>query len=57
MQFERRMAIRKQWGDKQCGHPFIEKEYMQGSQTGDYICTQCGREVEPAECKSESKDD
>jgi len=34
--------IRKQWGDKPCDHPHLEKEYYLGAATGDYVCTQCG---------------
>ena len=27
---------------KECKHENIEKEYYLGTQTGDYICTDCG---------------
>lgn len=39
--------LRKNWGDKPCDHPRTAKEYHLGSQTGDRICTTCGRVVEP----------
>lgn len=42
MQFDEIKDIREKWGDKPCDHPNIEKEYMLGAQTGDYVCTQCG---------------
>jgi hypothetical protein len=28
--------------NKPCNHPHLEKEYILGASTGDYICTQCG---------------
>jgi transposase-like protein len=43
MQMEKAEQIRKVWGDKPCNHPNIEKEYYLGSQTDDYVCTQCGK--------------
>lgn len=44
MQSKRAEELRKEWGDdKPCSHPNFDKEYYFGSQTGDYICTQCGR--------------
>lgn len=32
----------REWGDKSCNHPKIEKEYYLGADTGDYVCTTCG---------------
>jgi hypothetical protein len=57
MQFDRRMTIKERWGNKPCRHPSIEKEYVHGSQTGDFICTQCGREVDPDDQEVEPKDE
>ena len=34
---------------KACPHPQLEKEYILGGQTGDYICTSCGKTFSPAE--------
>jgi len=34
--------LRREWGDKPCDHPYLEKEYHLGMHTGDYICTTCG---------------
>ncbi len=36
-------ALRKAWGDKPCKHPNLEKEYYLGADTGDWVCTICGR--------------
>lgn len=45
MQHEKAKSIRKSWGNKACNHPKVEKEYYLGTQTGDKVCTTCGREV------------
>lgn len=37
------MELRKEWGNKPCNHPSLEKEYHLGAGTGDYVCTQCGQ--------------
>lgn len=37
------MKISKEWGNKPCDHPRVEKEYHSGAGTGDYVCTQCGQ--------------
>ncbi len=47
MQMETAKQIRHEWGDKLCDHPHFEKEYYLGSQTGDYVCTQCGESFSP----------
>jgi len=44
--------IKKQWGNKPCKHPQLEKEYIMGSSTGDYICVQCGRVVDESDLNS-----
>ena len=49
MQFEKAKQKRKDWGDKTCDHPSIEKEYYLGAQTSDYVCTQCGAEFTKSE--------
>jgi len=46
MQNKERMIIREAWGDKPCDHPHIEREYDLGADTGDLVCTQCGRIVD-----------
>ena len=42
MQIDDAKRLRREWGDKPCGHPYAQKEYDRGAQTGDWICTQCG---------------
>ena len=42
MQFKEALALKEAWGDKQCNHPNVEKEYYLGTATGDYVCTTCG---------------
>lgn len=37
------IKLQKEWGDKPCDHPNIEKEdRILGQWSGDYVCTQCG---------------
>ena len=55
MQHEEAKAIRKAWGDKPCNHPKVEKEYYLGSDTGDKVCTTCGREVGDVDFESSKK--
>lgn len=43
MQLREALELRKKWGDKHCNHPHLEKEYDLGAQTGDWVCTTCGR--------------
>jgi hypothetical protein len=43
MQFKEANRLRDEWGSKPCNHPGIEKEYYWGAQTGDYVCTTCGK--------------
>lgn len=42
IQNEETRKLSKQWGDKPCDHPHLEKEYYLGTATGDYVCTTCG---------------
>ncbi len=42
IQFDKANEIEKGWGNKECSHPEITKEYYRSSQTGDYRCRQCG---------------
>jgi len=43
MQSEKAAELRRAWGDKPCDHPDLEKEYSLGADTGDYVCTTCGK--------------
>ncbi|MBT2724363.1 hypothetical protein [Bacillus sp. ISL-46] len=39
--------LQEEWKAKEnkpCSHPQIEKEYILGSQTGDFVCSTCGYE-------------
>jgi hypothetical protein len=45
MQLDDAVALKKAWGNKPCDHPDYEKEYFNGTSTGDYVCTTCGRAV------------
>ncbi len=45
MQLEKAKNLREQWGDKHCDHPSTEKEYFLGSDTGDKVCSTCGKVV------------
>jgi len=46
MQHSKAQSLRMAWGDKPCNHPETDKEYYLGSDTGDKICTTCGRVVD-----------
>lgn len=40
------MRLRSKWqakGSPPCEHPRVEKERMQGMDTGDKVCTTCGQ--------------
>lgn len=43
MQTSEANQLRKLWGNAPCDHPHLVKEYNLGSDTGDLVCTQCGR--------------
>ena len=45
MQFEKAKRLEGAWENKPCSHPSFQKEYYLSSQTGDYICTQCGATI------------
>ena len=43
MQMDEALRLQKEWGNKPCDHPYLEKEYYLGSSTGDWVCTTCGQ--------------
>ena len=43
MQMYQADEIREAWGNKPCDHPTLQPEYILGGQTGDYVCTVCGK--------------
>ena len=47
MQMQEAIELRKMWGNKPCKHPKLDKEYFNGTDTGDLVCTTCG-EARPA---------
>ena len=47
MHIEKAHKLRKDWGSRPCIHPDIEKEYHLGMETGEKVCTLCGRIVHP----------
>ncbi|MFJ2961150.1 hypothetical protein ACIPIC_02435 [Streptomyces collinus] len=45
MQMDVGQRLRDEWaakGSPPCSHPRLEKEYWQGSDTGDKVCDTCG---------------
>jgi hypothetical protein len=44
MTAEEGKMLRKAWVGDKCNHSQVDKEYINGTHTGDYICTQCGKE-------------
>ena len=52
MQYKKAQGLQKAWGNKPCDHPEFDKEYMLGMNTGDLVCTQCGRSFDPESVKS-----
>ena len=48
MQSSKAKELRKQWkllGDKPCNHSELVKEYDLGADTGDKVCTRCGKAI------------
>lgn len=43
MQDKKDEELRKAWKGLPCNHPNFDKEYTFGSDSGDYICTTCGK--------------
>jgi len=46
MQLARAERLRRRWaarGNPPCTHPNLDKEYYLSSDTGDYVCTTCGK--------------
>lgn len=46
MQMNEAQELREEWkkkGNPPCKHETLEKEYCLGAQTGDEICTKCGK--------------
>jgi hypothetical protein len=45
----KKMRARPKTANAACEHKNLVKEYILGSQTGDYICGQCDKVFSPAE--------
>ncbi len=47
MQFNKAQELQREAekSGKECDHKHISKEYHFGTQTGDYVCSDCGAEV------------
>lgn len=46
MQADQARRLREAWaaqGDPPCSHPKRDKEYDLGGDTGDLVCTRCGK--------------
>ncbi|MER7507096.1 hypothetical protein ABTX82_01905 [Streptomyces lavendulae] len=46
MQMDDAIRLRREWaakGNPPCDHPETDKEYDRGGDTGDRVCTTCGR--------------
>lgn len=60
MQLSKARQLQAAWGNKPCEHPFLEKEYNLGGDTGDKVCTTCGQSFSPdevAQIKNKKKTD
>lgn len=42
MQSRDALKLQKEWGNKPCKHPRLDKEYFGGADTGDWACVTCG---------------
>ena len=51
MQARKARELSEKYGNKPCKHPKLEKEYYLGADTGDYVCTTCGKAFDPSEYK------
>jgi hypothetical protein len=54
MQMDKARRLRAAWekkGNPPCDHPNLDKEYMAGYDTGDKICTTCGKCFTPSEAE------
>jgi hypothetical protein len=49
MQHEKAQRLQASNNGAPCDHPELDKEYMAGMQTGDYVCTSCGESFSPSE--------
>ncbi len=43
MDYNKGVVTREAWGTKPCKHPTMETEYFMGQNTGNTVCTVCGK--------------
>jgi len=43
MQAKKANILREAWGDKPCDHPDYDREIVLGCDSGDKVCTHCGK--------------
>ena len=58
MLLERSLRLRQDWamkGNPPCSHSVLDHEYYWGKNTGNYICTTCGRSFTREEWEQEIK--
>lgn len=58
MQMKKAEQLRKQWenkGNPPCDHPNLDKEYIEGFDTGDRVYTTCGQYFAPSELEQDPK--
>lgn len=56
MQMKKAEQLRERWknkGNPTCDHPDLEKEYIQGYDTGSMVCTTCGESFYSSELEQE----
>lgn len=44
MEYYVAQKVKKEWGDRHCDHPHLEKEYYSGAFLTNYVCVECGKE-------------
>jgi len=52
MQADKARDLREKWaakGNPPCNHPELDKEYYLGADSGDQVCTICGKNFTPDE--------
>lgn len=57
IQSEEAKKLQENWGGKPCEHPEWGKEYYLATNTGDYVCLQCGLTVSEESYKFLTKKD
>lgn len=45
MEYFKAKKLRENWGETPCDHPKLEREFYGDTYTLDYVCTQCGKEL------------